>query len=121
MISREDNKGSEGLEGGWDGMGWDGMRTEDKDRKRPHRKKEGRSSDAVRSWEKGEAGSKPITVQVQTYFISSREMDQAQWTNQRAAAAPFAPTERYCGENATDVEIMLMSGTAPALISAQCV
>lgn len=28
------------------------MRTEDKDRKRPHRKKEGRSSDAVRSWEK---------------------------------------------------------------------
>lgn len=69
---------------------------EDKDRKRPHRKKKkkvGRNSDKSLKLRDREAGSKPIIVQLQTYLIFSREMDRAQWTNQRAAAAPFASAE----------------------------
>lgn len=91
------------------------MRMEDKDRKRPHRRV-GLNSDRSSKLEEWEAGmkrsSRQIIVPVQTYLI--------QISGKTTKLQLFClDQQRYYKTNITDVEIMLMSGTAPALISAE--
>lgn len=60
-----------------------------------------------------------MIVQAQTYLIFTREVDQAQWENQPATVTLFAPTEILQEKKVTEVEIILMSGTALAVIRAE--